>query len=91
MRHTRKLRAPTPVDVDEARAMIAEVKGLRALDGYRGRARGDLEALAEAVVSKSRLATLSDICVIEAEVNPVMVMREGEGVLAVDALVRIEK
>ncbi|NML31765.1 acetate--CoA ligase family protein [Paraburkholderia sp. G-4-1-8] len=80
-----------PVDVDEARAMIAEVKGLRALDGYRGRARGDLDALAEAVVSMSRLAILADVCVVEAEVNPVMVMREGEGVLAVDALVRIKK
>ncbi|WP_321968998.1 acetate--CoA ligase family protein [Paraburkholderia tropica] len=80
-----------PVDIDEARAMIAEVKGLRAFEGYRGRPRGDLDALAKAVVSMSRLATLAHVCIVEAEVNPVMVMREGEGVLAVDALVRVKK
>ncbi|CAG9260111.1 acyl-CoA synthetase (NDP forming) [Paraburkholderia unamae] len=80
-----------PVDLDEARAMVAEVKGLRALEGYRGKPRGDLDALARTVVAMSRLATLSDVCVVEAEVNPVMVKREGEGVLAVDALVRIRK
>ncbi len=34
-----------PVDLTEAKAMIGEVAALRALAGYRGRPRGDLDAL----------------------------------------------
>ncbi len=59
--------------------MIAEVKGLKALAGYRGKAKGDLEALADLVVAISNLATLPDVRILEAEVNPVMVLDEGQG------------
>lgn len=78
-----------PVDRDTAFAMIAEVKGLQALAGYRGRAAGDLAAVADALVAVSQLATLDDITVLEAEINPLMVLGEGQGALAVDALVRL--
>ncbi|GHD54957.1 6-carboxyhexanoate--CoA ligase [Thalassobaculum fulvum] len=75
-----------PVDPATARSMIAEVKGFAALDGWRGRPRGDLAALAEAVAALSRLGADPDRRVEEAEANPVIV---GEsGVVAVDALVR---
>ena len=76
-----------PVDIESAREMIEEVAAFKALRGYRGRARGDLEALATAVVAMSRLA--EDATVIEAEINPLIVMEEGRGIVAVDALVRV--
>jgi len=78
-----------PVTRDTALDMIAEVKALRALTGYRGKAPGDIEALAEAIVSVSKLAMLTDLTVLEAELNPVMVLEQGKGVVAVDALVRV--
>ena len=53
-----------------------------------GRPRGDLEALAEAVVALSNLALSTDARVLEAELNPMIVRAEGRGVVAVDALVR---
>ncbi|WP_240975350.1 acetate--CoA ligase family protein [Paraburkholderia aromaticivorans] len=77
-----------PVSRETALEMIAEVKAMRALDGYRGKPRGDLDALADAIVCVSKLATLTDVTVIEAEVNPVMVLEQGNGVVAVDALVK---
>lgn len=77
-----------PVNLSAAREMVAEVKALRALAGFRGRERGDLEAVAEAVMAVSRLAMLDDPAILEAEINPLMVFAEGEGVLAVDALVQ---
>lgn len=49
--------------------------------------RGDLEALALAIVALSKLATRPDLGVAEAEVNPLLVLHEGQGVMAVDALV----
>lgn len=76
-----------PVDPAEARRMIAEVRGFAALDGYRGKPRGDLEALAECVSALSRLALSARVD--EAEINPVAVLPEGEGVLMLDALIRL--
>jgi len=74
-----------PVSVEEARAMIEEVKGLAVIRGYRGMPRGDLVALASAVSAFSQLAAVEGVR--EAEVNPLIVKREGEGVVAVDGLV----
>jgi acyl-CoA synthetase (NDP forming) len=78
-----------PVDLNEAQAMIAEVASLKALAGYRGRPVGDLDALARTLVTLSRLALADGPAVIEAEVNPLIVRPKGQGVIAVDALVRL--
>jgi hypothetical protein len=74
-----------PVTEDEAWAMIAEVKGLQVLAGWRGLPRGDLAALARAMVALSRLAVREDIA--EAEINPLIIGPEGEGVTVADAWV----
>jgi acyl-CoA synthetase (NDP forming) len=79
---------PAPVDVAEARAMIGEVTAFRAVDGYRNLPRGDLDALARAVSAVSRLALRRPV-VAEAELNPVLIRPDGDGVVAVDAVVRI--
>ena len=76
-----------PVDLETARDMIAEVRGLKVLAGYRGKPAGDLDALARAVVALSRLAL--DETVAEAEINPLIVRPSGQGVMAVDALVKL--
>ncbi len=78
---------PAPVSEDEALEMIGEVKGLAVLAGYRGLPRGDLGALARAVAALSRLAALPGRPLKEAEVNPLIVRQEGQGAVAVDALV----
>ncbi|WP_433461917.1 acetate--CoA ligase family protein [Spirillospora sp. CA-128828] len=77
-----------PVDAATAHEMIDEVVAFRALGGYRGAPAGDLDALACAVVSVSRLAETGGAAILEAEVNPLLVLPEGHGVMAVDALVR---
>jgi acetate---CoA ligase (ADP-forming) len=74
-----------PVDTDLARDMIAEVRGLTLLSGYRGKAAGDIAALAQALAALSRLA--AEPAIIEAEVNPLIV--GPRGVVAVDAVVRM--
>lgn len=76
-----------PVSLETAREMVGEVKALQALTGLRGRPKGDLEALAQAVAALSQLALHPEWGVAEAEVNPLMVMPEGQGVMPVDALV----
>jgi acyl-CoA synthetase (NDP forming) len=78
-----------PVDAGAAAEMIAEVRGLKPLAGYRGKPPGDVAALAEAVAALSRLA--AEPAVVEAEVNPLIVRPRGEGVVAVDAVVQIRQ
>jgi acyl-CoA synthetase (NDP forming) len=74
-----------PVDLATAHEMIAEVRGLKAFSGYRGRPKGDLDALAHAIVALSQLA--GDPAIAEAEINPLIIRTDG--VVAVDALVKL--
>jgi acyl-CoA synthetase (NDP forming) len=76
-----------PVSVEEAQEMIAQVKGLATIRGYRGLPRGDIAALAQAVAAFSTLAVAQSPSIAEAEINPLIVGREGEGVAAVDGLI----
>jgi succinyl-CoA synthetase beta subunit len=65
--------------------MVEEVKGLAVVRGYRGLPKGDTAALARAVSEFSQLARLEPR-VAEAEINPLFVKPEGQGVVAVDGL-----
>jgi hypothetical protein len=78
-----------PVDLATAHVMIGEVRGLRQLAGYRGRPLGDMPALAQAIVDLSHLASQRAPSIREAEINPLMVRAQGEGVVAVDVLVML--
>ncbi|HEY4403261.1 MAG TPA: acetate--CoA ligase family protein [Xanthobacteraceae bacterium] len=77
-----------PVDLATAHEMIAQVRGLIPLAGYRGLPAGDLAALAQAIVAWSGLAAI-DGAILEAEINPLIVRPAGRGVVAVDALVKL--
>lgn len=74
-----------PVTPEVALEMVAEVKGLAVIRGYRNLPLGDCAALAQAVAAFSQLADFEDIA--EAEINPLIVKQQGEGVVAVDGLI----
>src|SRR5215470_12133011 len=80
-----------PVEEAEAGQMIEEVKGLATIRGYRNLPRGDVAALAKAIAAFSALAHEAFAEVAEAEINPLLVKREGEGVVAVDGLVLLKR
>lgn len=77
---------PCPVSVEEAREMIASLKSAALLDGYRGAPKADKAAFAEAIASFSRFAAQEAGWLAEADLNPVLVMNEGQGVRVVDTL-----
>ena len=76
-----------PVDHETALEMIAEIPELRLLSGYRNLPLGDLNALAHAVSAFSRICALEVGRIAEAEINPLIVKEEHNGVVAVDGLV----
>jgi len=77
---------PAPVTIETAREMLDEVKGFALFRGFRGKPRGDLDALARTVADVSRLALSPAVA--EAEINPVLIGAQGEGVVLLDALIR---
>jgi acyl-CoA synthetase (NDP forming) len=79
-----------PATHETAREMIEEVKGLAPIRGYRGLPKGDLDAIADTLVALSQLAFVKRPLVLEAEINPFMVMAEGQGGLAADGLIVLE-
>jgi acetyltransferase len=75
-----------PFDLETAREMIAELRGARLFDGYRGKAPADKEALAQTLVAVGQMATALGPRLKELDINPVFVGAEGAGVVAADAL-----
>jgi acyl-CoA synthetase (NDP forming) len=79
-----------PVGLEEAASMIDEVRDLAVLRGHRNLPRGDCAAIVRAVRTLSLLALLDAPRVVEAEINPLIVRRDGRGVVAVDGLVVLD-
>jgi acyl-CoA synthetase (NDP forming) len=67
--------------------MIDEIKGAALLHGVRGRPAGDIEALVDVLMRFQRLALEVGDQIAELDVNPLLVLPAGRGVVAVDALV----
>lgn len=76
-----------PITRTEAFEMISEVKGMRLLQGFRGSAPADIEALVDVLVNVSHLAVNLDGQLAELDINPLLVLPADQGVKAVDALV----
>ena len=82
------LRLP-PLSHTEALEMISETHVARLLQGFRGRPPSDMGALIETLMCFSQLAVDLDDLITTLEINPLMVLPEGQGVRAVDVLVEI--
>jgi acetate---CoA ligase (ADP-forming) len=81
-----------PLTRDDAMAMIREVRAFPLLDGARGRAKCDLDALAFALLAMSRLAMAARGTLDSIDVNPFVSFAPGAGpggvsALALDAVV----
>ena len=76
-----------PFDLETARDMIAELRGARLFDGYRGKPAADKEALARTLVAISQMAVALGSRLGEMDINPVFVGPPGRGLAAADALI----
>lgn len=72
---------------DDALSMLHDLITWPLLDGFRGRAKADVEALVSTIVAFSLMAAQLGERLIEAEINPVFVLPAGQGVLAADGVV----
>ena len=75
------------LSVETAREMAMSLKTWPLLDGYRGRAKADVDALVEAIVNFSTMVAALGDRLLEAEINPLFVLDQGRGIKAADGIV----
>lgn len=77
-----------PLTDRDAREMIGSIRGFRLLEGYRGHAPSDIDALADTLLRIARLAEAApEIC--ELDLNPIFALPAGEGCGIADARIRV--
>jgi succinyl-CoA synthetase beta subunit len=76
-----------PLDPRAARSMIEQTRTARALQGFRGKPRGDVDALVDVLVRVGAFAVDWAEELEALDVNPLLILPEGQGVVAVDALI----
>ena len=73
-----------PVDQEEARRMLQDLRGFKVLEGVRGQGPRDIDALVKAMVGLSDIFSARRHHLSDMEINPLMVREKGGGVAAVD-------
>ncbi len=76
-----------PVSAAEIEEALRRLKAFPLLDGFRGRPRGDVEAAVRAILAVATFAKENRETLYEVDVNPLMVLAEGAGAVAADALI----
>lgn len=76
-----------PIDEETAREAIASTRVARLLGGFRGAPAGDVRAVARTVSALSRFMTDFAGRIAEVEINPLAVLAEGRGCVALDCVV----
>jgi acyl-CoA synthetase (NDP forming) len=66
---------------------INELKISKLLKGYRGKSKGDIEAVVQTIMKLATFAEKNASRLIEADINPLLVRPKGKGVIAADALI----
>jgi len=78
-----------PTSREAVTEAVSSLKGTKLLQGYRGKAMGDLDAVVDAVMAVADFANEHWEQVTELDINPLMVRPQGKGAVAVDALVHM--
>ncbi len=78
-----------PFTIEVARTMIADLRSRALLEGARGTARCDTEALADTLVRLSNMAWELRDGLVELDINPLFIRPVGKGVIAADCLITL--
>jgi len=76
-----------PVERNNVLEALSELKIYSILEGYRGHSAGDIDAVIDAVMSTVDFVNSNEV--IELDINPLLVLPQGKGAIAVDALVKL--
>lgn len=83
---TLRMLPPAGLSREEAAGLVRELKTWPLLDGFRGRPVCDVDALVSAIVCFSQMAATLGERLVEAEINPIFVLPQGQGARAADGV-----
>ena len=78
-----------PANEEDVRSALSGLKVSALLNGYRGKPKGDAEALIIAILAVADFAVTHHETLLALDVNPMIVRPEGKGVCVVDAWMRL--
>lgn len=78
-----------PTDRATVEVAVRGLAGATLFTGFRGRKTGDVDAIVDAVMALADFAAANAEAILEADINPLFVLPEGQGVCAGDALLRM--
>jgi acyl-CoA synthetase (NDP forming) len=76
-----------PVSREDIRQALSNLKVFKLLEGYRGGLKGDIEAVIDSVMSVIELIRTN--AVEELDINPLLVLKGSDGVVAADTLIKL--
>ena len=76
-----------PVSREDIRLALSNLKVFKLLEGYRGGMKGDIEAVIDSVMSVIELIRTN--AVEELDINPLLVLKGSDGVVAADTLIKL--
>ena len=82
---------PVPICRSDARQMLAELEGAPLFSGFRGGPRYDVDAVIDAMLGLSAFANAVREFAPEIDLNPVVVLPENMGAIAVDLLAKFSE
>jgi acyl-CoA synthetase (NDP forming) len=78
-----------PVCREDVMQTLSQLKVYPLLEGYRGSAAGDIDAVIDSVMAI--VSFIEAHKVLELDINPLLVLNKGKGAIAVDALVKLRQ
>ena len=78
-----------PTTREMALDALLQLKCAPLLNGFRGRPRADVNAVVGVVLMISKMIETDPTSIIEMDINPLMVLPEGQGAVAADALLKL--
>jgi acetyl-CoA synthetase len=78
-----------PTTREQVVQALGRLKCAPLLNGFRGAPPADLNAAAEIILAVAGMVENDPSSIIELDINPLMVMAEGQGAVAADALIRL--
>jgi acyl-CoA synthetase (NDP forming) len=78
-----------PTDRVAVTKAVESLSAFKLIKGFRGSAAGDIDAIVAAVLSVAAFAENYWERLVELDINPLLVLAEGRGVVAADALIRL--
>ncbi len=80
-----------PTDKNTVERALDSLTVTRMLKGYRGQKRADINTVVDAILAISDYAEAHWDTLLELDINPLMVLPQGQGVVAADALILFAK